>query len=57
MSVFLCENRKNSWAAGGYAPRPPVVPPLCQILGVPLILHIIFAYYSRVDGTEMKDTN
>ena len=71
MSVFLCENRKNSWAAGGYAPIPPwppaaggftpklpvVPPPPCQILGAPLILHYILAYYSCVDGTDMKDTN
>ena len=70
MSVFLCENRKNSPAAGGYAPRPPwppaaggftprppVVILLCQILGVPLIQHVIWAYYSCADGTEMKDTN
>ena len=27
MSVFLCENRKNSFSAGGYASRRPVVPP------------------------------
>ena len=38
MSVFLCENCENSLAAGGYAPRPPVVPhPPCQILGAPLL--------------------
>ena len=45
MSVFLRENRKISLAAGGYAP-------FRQILGAPLILHIIFAYYSYVDDTE-----
>ena len=33
MSVFLYENRKNPLAAGGFTPRPPVVAPLCQILG------------------------
>ena len=48
MSVFFCENRKNSLAA---------VPPLYQILGAPLILHYIWAYYFCVDGTEMKDSN
>ena len=45
MSNFSCENRNNLLAAGGYAPRPrwppaswgfaptpPVVPPLFQIL-------------------------
>ena len=24
MSVFICENRKNPWVAGGSAPKPPV---------------------------------
>ena len=57
MGVFLCENRKNSSAAGDVAPRPPVVAPFWQILGAPLTLHIIWAYYSCADGTEMKDTN
>ena len=38
MSVFYAKKRKNSWASGGYAPRPPGVPsPLCQILGAPLV--------------------
>ena len=25
MSIFTCENRKNSLAAGGFTPRPPVM--------------------------------
>ena len=34
MSVFfLCENLKNSLEAGGFAPRPPVVPPPLPNLG------------------------
>ena len=37
MSVFLSENLKNSLAAGGFAPRPPIAAsPLCQILSAPL---------------------
>ena len=36
MSVFLYENRKNPLVAGGFTSRPPVVAPLCQILGAPL---------------------
>ena len=67
MSVFLYENCKKSLAAGGLAPRPPwpptaggltptppVMARLCQILDATQTLHIIFADYSCVDGTEMK---
>ena len=57
MSVFLRENRKNSLEAGGFAPRPPVMARLYQILGVTQTLHIIFACYCCVDGTKMKVTN
>ena len=51
MSAFLCENRKNSLAAGGSAPtphslrrlgalplHPACAPPPFQILGAPLVL-------------------
>ena len=71
MSGFLCENRKNLLAAASYTPRllwPPAAggftsdsrlspPLLCQILGAPLMLHYFLAYYSCVDGTDIKDTN
>ena len=36
MRFFLCENRKNPLAAGGFTPRPSVVASLCQILSAPL---------------------
>ena len=36
VSVFLYENRKNPLVAEGFTSRPPVVAPLCQILGAPL---------------------
>ena len=69
-SVFYVKTVKIRWRLGvqppdplglrrlGVSPPGPRLwPPFSQILGAPLILHNIFAYYSRVDGTEMKDFN
>ena len=52
MSVFYVKTVKIRRRLGATSPDP-----LCQIWGATQTLHIIFAYYSCVNGAEMKDTN